>query len=74
MSSPSDTTRSGWLPARICAIMPPIDAPMTCARSIPSWSSRPRASSAMSTSVYGTGLPLPTAYLATRAYTDPFAG
>ena len=45
---PSDSTRSGLLIAIVWAIIPPIDAPTTCARSIPRWSSRPSVSSAMS--------------------------
>ena len=40
----------GWLIATSCAIMPPIDAPTTCARSIPSASSKAAASAAMSSS------------------------
>ena len=38
----------GWLIATNCAIMPPIEAPATCARSIPSAARRPAASAAMS--------------------------
>ncbi len=60
MIRPSDRTRSGWLPASTWAIIPPIDAPTTCARSMPRWSSSPLTSSARSTSVYGTGLVRPT--------------
>ena len=41
--------------AIVWAIIPPIDAPMMWARSMPRWSSRPTASAAMSDSVYGTG-------------------
>ncbi len=35
MMTPSDATRSGSVAARICAIMPPSDAPTTCARVMP---------------------------------------
>ena len=51
MINPSDASRSAWLAASTCAIMPPIDAPTTWARSMPRWSSRPLTSSAMSTNV-----------------------
>ena len=61
MMMPSDCTRFGWLAASTCAIIPPIDAPTRCARSICRWSSRALASSARSTSVYATGLFRPTA-------------
>ena len=44
-------TRCGCAIAKVCAIMPPIDAPTTWARSIPRWSSKPATSSAMSSSV-----------------------
>jgi hypothetical protein len=44
-------TRSGWRIASDCAIMPPIDTPSTCARSMPNASSKPAVSSAMSMSV-----------------------
>ena len=37
--------------AKTWAIMPPIDAPTMCARSMPRWSSSAAASSAMSSSV-----------------------
>ena len=49
----SVSTRSGCSIAIVWAIIPPIDAPTTCARSIPSAVSRPKPSSAMSLSVYG---------------------
>ena len=39
--------------ATFCAIIPPIDTPTTWARTMPSASSRPTASAAMSSSVYG---------------------
>ena len=48
-----DATRSGCSIAIVWAIIPPIDAPTTWARSTPRWSSRPIASAAMSDSVYG---------------------
>jgi hypothetical protein len=48
----SDWTRSGCSIATVCAIIPPIDAPTTCAPSSPSASSRPTVSPAMSDSVY----------------------
>ena len=35
MMMPSDATRSGSVAARICAIMPPSDAPTTWARAMP---------------------------------------
>ena len=44
----SDRTRCGCSIAMVCAIMPPIDIPTTCACSIPSASSRPMASLAIS--------------------------
>ncbi len=44
-------TRSGCSIAIVWAIMPPIDEPHTCAVSMPSWSSRPMPSAAMSDSV-----------------------
>ena len=47
----SDSTARGCSIAIVWAIMPPIEAPTTCARSIPRWSSRPTASPAMSESV-----------------------
>ena len=43
--------RCGALAARRWAIMPPIDAPMTCARPMPSASSTPSESLAMSCTV-----------------------
>ncbi len=49
----SDRTRRGCSTAIVCAIMPPIDTPTTWALSQPRWSIRPKASSAMSLSVYG---------------------
>ena len=48
-------SRCGCSIAIVWTIIPPIDAPTTCARSMPRWSSRPIASAAMSDSVYGTG-------------------
>ena len=44
-------TRGAWRTASCCATMPPIDAPHTCALAMPSVSSRPAVSSAMSASV-----------------------
>ena len=44
-------SRCGWRIATSCAIAPPIDAPATCAVEIPSASSKPTVSSAMSRSV-----------------------
>ena len=41
-------TRSGQWAAMCCAIMPPSEAPTTCARAMPSASSTPTASAAMS--------------------------
>ena len=35
MIETSDSTRSGYFAAIVWAIMPPIEAPTTCARSIP---------------------------------------
>ncbi len=35
MTMASDATRSGSVAARICAIIPPIEAPTTCARPMP---------------------------------------
>ena len=46
----SESTRSGRSIAIVCAIIPPIDAPTTWARSMPRWSSRPNVSVAMSPS------------------------
>ncbi len=46
--------RPGWSIAICWPIMPPIDAPTMCARPIPSASSRPTASAAISLIVYGT--------------------
>ncbi len=45
---PSDSTRSGRVMAIVWAIIPPMDTPVTCARSIPSWSRSPKLSFAMS--------------------------
>ncbi|PQM46486.1 hypothetical protein C1Y40_03347 [Mycobacterium talmoniae] len=45
--------------AKTWAIMPPIEAPTTCARSMPRWSSTAAPSSAMSSSVYTAGLRSP---------------
>ena len=42
----TERVRSGYLPAKTIAIIPPIDVPWTCARSMPSASSRPATSSA----------------------------
>ena len=47
----SDSTRSGCSIAIVWAIIPPIEAPTMCARSMPRWSSSPTASPAMSESV-----------------------
>ena len=44
----SERTRCGCRPATICEIMPPIDAPTMCVRRMPSVSSRPTMSSALS--------------------------
>ena len=44
----SDSTRRGCSIAIVCAIMPPIETPTTCAASMPRWSRRPRPSSARS--------------------------
>lgn len=44
-------TRSGASAARCCAIMPPIEAPMTCACLMPNASSTPSESRAMSCKV-----------------------
>ena len=70
---PSERTRSGWLPASTCAIIPPIEAPTTCARSMLQVVEQTLASSAMSTSVYGTGLRLPTDSAPPARYTEPSA-
>ena len=43
-----ESKRSGRSMASCCAIIPPIDQPATCARSMPSASSTATASSAMS--------------------------
>ena len=42
----TERVRSGYLPAKTIAIIPPIDVPWTCAWSMPSASSRPATSSA----------------------------
>ena len=55
----SDSTRSGDRIAIVWAIMPPIELPTTCARSIPRWSSSPKASAAMSLRRYGTSTGIP---------------
>ena len=47
----SDATRCGWVAARICAIMPPSEAPTTCALVMSRWSSSATTSSVMSTRV-----------------------
>ncbi len=47
-----DRIRSGCSIAIVCAICPPIDTPATCAPSIPSASSSPIPSAAMSDNVY----------------------
>jgi hypothetical protein len=51
---PSERIRSGRRIAIVWAIIPPIDVPTTWVRSMPSWSSRPNVSFAMSSSRYGT--------------------
>ena len=51
MIETSDSVRCGYRIAIVWAIMPPIEAPTTCARSIPRWSSTPTLSPAMSASV-----------------------
>ena len=48
-----DLMTSGCLIATVCAIMPPIEAPHTCAESRPSPRMRPTVSSAMWSRVYG---------------------
>ena len=47
-----DSSRSGCSMARVCTIIPPIDRPITWARSTPQASSTASASSAMSDSRY----------------------
>ena len=47
--------RCGYSIAIVCTIIPPIDAPTTCARSMPSASSTAMPSAAMSEREYGTG-------------------
>ena len=42
----TEVVRSGYLPAKTIAIIPPIDVPWTCARSIPSASMQAGESSA----------------------------
>ena len=44
----SERTRAGASIAIVCAIMPPIETPVTCADSQPRWSISPSASPAMS--------------------------
>ncbi len=51
MTEMSEATRVGCSMATVWAIIPPIDAPTTWARSMPRWSSSPTASAAMSDSV-----------------------
>ena len=46
-------TRGACAAARCCAIMPPIEAPQTWARAMPSASRTPTLSAAMSASEYG---------------------
>ena len=53
MIEANESTRSGCLAASSWPTIPPIDAPTTCALSMPSSSSSAAASSAMSASVYG---------------------
>src|SRR6185369_9389326 len=67
--------RSGRSIAIVCAIAPPIDAPTTCARAMPSASSRPNASAAMSLRRYGasTGLPCVAAARAAPMFGTPAA-
>ena len=55
----SERTRAGCAIAIVCAIIPPIDTPTTWAVSQPRWSIRPKASAAMSSSVYGGRPPRP---------------
>ena len=59
MIDASDSTRSGRLMAMVCAIMPPIETPTTCAWSTSRALSSPKASSAMSCSVYSPRLAMP---------------
>jgi hypothetical protein len=47
----SESTRSGCRAAKVWAIIPPIDAPTTCAAGLPRAASSAAASSAMSSSV-----------------------
>ena len=54
----SDSTRSGWSIAIRCTIIPPIETPTTCARSMPSAESSAMPSVAMSASVYAGGSPV----------------
>ena len=51
----SERVRSGWSTPMIWAMTPPIDAPITWARSTPSASSTASASSAICSSEYGPG-------------------
>ena len=50
MIETSERTERGWRAASVCAIMPPIDAPMMCAGARSSSRNSPSASSAMSAS------------------------
>ena len=59
----SDSTRAGCRMASVWAIIPPIDAPTTCAAGKPRASSRAAASSAMSPRLYGE---MRSAYACTR--------
>ncbi len=69
----SERRRSGRSIAIVCAIAPPIDAPTTWARSMPSVSSRPNPSAAISLSRYGasTGLPCSAAAIAAPMFGIP---
>ena len=62
--------RSGCSMARVCTIMPPIDRPITWARSTPSASSTATTSAAMSESVYGTSAGSPFIRAATTPITS----
>ena len=75
MIETSESARSGCWAATIWAIMPPIEAPTICALSMPSASSSPTASSAMSLSRYGasTALPLTTRPIASGMLGRPQA-
>ena len=52
MIETSELTFCGLCAASVWAIIPPIEAPITCAGASPSWLSSPAASCAMSASVY----------------------